>query len=166
MAPMGIRLAREEDLPSINRIYNQAVKQKFCTAHLCPVDMESRRNWFNHHDPGKYPVYVTHDNEIITGWVSLGPYRSDREALAHVGEVSYYVDRSFRGKGIGSHLMKHAIDQAPLFGLTILVAILLDKNPASIGILEKFGFSKWGSMPGIAKIGDVTADHLYYGLKL
>jgi phosphinothricin acetyltransferase len=119
-----------------------------------------------HHHPDRYPVYVTCENEKVTGWVSLGPYRSDRQALAHVGEVSYYVNQACRGRGTGSRLLEHAIQMAPQLGLTILVAILLDRNPASIGLLNKFGFSKWGAMPGIARIGTETADHLYYGLKL
>jgi phosphinothricin acetyltransferase len=62
--------------------------------------------------------------------------------------------------------LEHAIRVAPEFGFSVLIAILLSKNPASIGLLEKHGFSCWGAMPGIAKIGDQTADHLYYGLKL
>lgn len=163
---MSIRLAREEDLPEINTIYNQAVMQKFCTAHLIPVDMDYRLSWFSSHPPERYPVYVYQEDKKVGGWMSLGTYRADRQALAHVGEVSYYVDKELWGKGIGSHLLKHAISLAPSLGLSILVAILLDRNPASIALLEKFGFSRWGSMPGIANIGDETADHLYYGLKL
>jgi L-amino acid N-acyltransferase YncA len=163
---MQIRLAQQNDLPSINEIYNQAVLERFCTAHLDPVELDQRAMWFSGHPSDRYPVYVSHDHERITGWVSLGPYRADRQALAHVGEVSYYVDQSCRGQGIGSLLLKHAIRVAPSCGINILVAILLDRNPASIALLEKFGFSKWGSMPGIARIGNETADHLYYGLKL
>ena len=163
---MNIRLATEEDLPIINSIYNQAVMQKFCTAHLAPVDMEYRQAWFSDHRPDRYPVYVSLEEEKVTGWVSLGAYRSDRQALAHVGEVSYYVDRECRGRGLGSFLLQHAIHVAPACRLSILVAILLDKNPASIKLLKKFGFSQWGSMPGIAIIGKESADHLYYGLKL
>ena len=102
----------------------------------------------------------------MTGWVSLGAYRADRQALIHVGEVSYYVDRESRGRGLGSHLLQHAINVAPAFGLSILVAILLDKNPASIKLLKKFRFSQWGSMPGIAIIEKERTNHLYYGLKL
>lgn len=163
---MPIRLATREDLPAINAIYNQAVKQGFCTAHLRPVDMDFRIAWFSSHPPDRYPVYVYQEQDGLKAWVSLGPYRADREALAHVGEVSYYVDRESRGKGIGSLLLQHAMKQAPACGLGVLVAILLDKNPASIALLKKFGFSKWGTMPGIALIGGETADHLYYGLKL
>ena len=163
---MNIRLATEEDLPVINTIYNQAVMQKFCTAHLAPVDMEYRRAWFNNHPPDRYPVYVSQEEKKVTGWVSLGAYRADRQALIHVGEVSYYVGRESRGRGLGSHLLQHAINVAPACGLSILVAILLDKNPASIKLLKKFRFSQWGSMPGIAIIEKERANHLYYGLKL
>jgi phosphinothricin acetyltransferase len=86
--------------------------------------------------------------------------------LAHVAEVSYYVDEGQRGKGVGSKLMHHALKEAPNFGFSVLVAILLNKNPASIALLDKFGFTAWGLMPGIARIGEEEADHLYYGLKL
>ena len=163
---MTIRLATEKDLPAINEIYNQAVVQRFCTAHLLPVDMDYRFKWFSAHHPDRYPVYVSLGDEKLTGWVSLGPYRSGRQALAHVGELSYYIDKESRRRGIASQLLKHAINFAPSCGLTILVAILLDRNPGSIALLKKFGFTLWGSMPGIAIIGEESADHLYYGLKL
>jgi phosphinothricin acetyltransferase len=163
---MKIRIAQPGDLPAINDIYNQAVRQRFCTAHLEPVNMEERELWFAAHDPGRYPVFVFAYGQKIAGWVSLGPYREDRQALAHVAEVSYYVDKREQGKGLGSRLLSHAVEAAPGFGFSVLIAILLNKNPASIGLLEKFGFKSWGLMPGIALIEDREADHLYYGLKL
>lgn len=159
-------LARQADLPAINRIYNQAVRQGFCTAHLEQVEMEDRRKWFAVHDPLRYPVLVALDRDRVLGWISMGPYREGRQALAHVAEVSYYVDEKARGKGIGTRLLDHAVTRAPEYGFSVLIAILLDKNPASIGLLKKFGFSEWGRMPGIAFIGDQKADHLYYGRPL
>ena len=163
---MEIRIARQEDLPEINRIYNQAVRQRFSTAHLEPVSLEERKRWFSLHDPQRFPVYVSTLDQDVVGWVSLGPYREDRQALAHVAEVSYYVDEKERGKGIGSLLMDSALRIAADLGYSVLIAILLDKNPASIGLLKKFGYKEWGRMPGIALIDGHTADHLYYGLRL
>ena len=163
---MEIRIARQEDLPVINTIYNQAVRQRFSTAHLEPVSLEERKAWFVLHDPARFPVFVaTLDGEVV-GWVSLGPYREDRQALAHVAEVSYYVDEEKHGLGYGSALLEFAINQAADFGFSVLIAILLDKNPASIGLLEKYGFQEWGRMPEIARIDGQKADHLYYGLTL
>jgi len=163
---MRIRIAQAGDLLAINDIYNQAVRQRFCTAHLKPVGMEERKVWFASHDPGIFPVFVIETNHRIAGWLSLGAYREDRQALAHVAEVSYYVDEKDRGKGLGISLLEHAVKVAPSFGFSVLIAILLDKNPASIGLLERFGFESWGVMPGIALIEGQEADHLYYGLKL
>jgi phosphinothricin acetyltransferase len=163
---MEIRLARQEDLSAINRIYNQAVRQGFCTAHLEPVGMEERRQWFSSHDAEHFPVYAVLEKARVLGWISLGPYREGRQALAHVAEVSYYVDEEERGRGIGSELLSHALRVAPAFGFSVLIAILLDKNPASMGLLLKFGFEEWGRMPGIARIHGQKADHLYFGLIL
>jgi phosphinothricin acetyltransferase len=163
---MEIRIAKWEELPAINNIYNQAVRQLFCTAHLEPVEMKEREKWFSLHDPAAYPVYVATLHRQVAGWVSLGPYREKRQALAHVAEVSYYVDERERRKGIGSKLLGHAIGIAPAFGYSVLIAVLLNRNPASMALLRKFGFVEWGRMPGIAQIGGELADHLYYGLKL
>jgi len=163
---MEIRIAREGDLGAINTIYNQAVQQQFCTAHLELVSMKERARWFSSHDPAYFPVFVAEKDERIVGWVSLGPYREDRQALAHVAEVSYYVDENGRGSGLGSSLLGHSISVAGKYGFTVLIAILLNRNPASIGLLHKFGFKEWGRMPGIARIDEQLADHLYYGLKL
>jgi len=163
---MEIRLASEEDLVSINAIYNQAVRQRFCTAHLSEIGMDQRRTWFRGHDQSHFPVFVVERNTEVLGWVFLGPYRQDRQALSHVAEVSYYVDEKMRGRGIGSRLLEYAMQVAPEFGFSVLVAILLDRNPASIALLKKFGFERWGVMPGIALIDGQEADHLYYGLKL
>lgn len=163
---MQIRLARHQDLSVINRIYNQAVHQRFCTAHLQPVSLEWRDRWYAEHNPDQYPVFVADSGKSVQGWISLGAYRAGRQALAHVAEVSYYVDENERGKGIGTRLMEHAIRVSPGYHFTVLIAILLNKNPSSIALLRKFHFSQWGSMPGIALIEGQPADHLYYGLKL
>ena len=163
---MEIRIAKKADLPAINEIYNQAVRQRFCTAHLKEVAIGDRKHWFAVRDQDAYPVFVSVTGQDVAGWISLGPYREGRQALAHVAEVSYYVHEKDRGKGIGNSLLGHAIQIAPDYGFSVLIAILLSRNPASIGLLEKYGFERWGTMPGIARIHGQVADHLYYGLKL
>ncbi len=162
---MEIRKAQAEDLLAINEIYNQAVRERFCTAHLEQVGMREREQWYAAHDQNIYPIFVAVDDHVV-GWVSLGAYREERQALAHVVEVSYYVDEKERGKGIGSRLMEHVVQGASTYGFSVLVAILLNRNPASIALLKKHGFKEWGRMPGIARIDEQLADHLYYGLKL
>jgi len=115
---MEIRIAAPGDLPVINEIYNQAVRQRFCTAHLEPVGMMEREKWYADYDQNVYPVFVAVEDRVA-GWVSLGSYREERQALAHVAEVSYYVDEKERGKGIGSKLMEHVVQVATSYGLKL-----------------------------------------------
>jgi phosphinothricin acetyltransferase len=163
---MEIRLAHSEDLSDVNLIFNQAIEEGYSTAHLEPVNLEYTLEWFAAHSPQTFPVFVASEGKRVLGWISLSPYRKGRQALEHVREVSYYVHNGHRGKGIGQAMMDHVIQTAPVLGISVLVAILLAKNPASRAMLQKFGFVQWGNMPGIARIGTEELDHLYFGLKL
>ena len=142
------------------------MNQRYCTAHLLPISLDAQNNWFRKHDTTRFPVFVSVLDKEVCAWISLGPYRIDRQALEHVAEVSYYVEKSRQGEGIGTQLLEYAIRKAPEFGFSVLLAILLGRNLGSIRLLEKLNFSCWGSLPGIAKIDDQEVDHLYYGLKL
>ncbi|HUS86735.1 MAG TPA: GNAT family N-acetyltransferase [Bacteroidales bacterium] len=163
---MNIRLATEDDLEAINEIYNQSIPSHTSTADTRPYSMKERAEWFFSHEPDRYPVFVAHDNGKITGWVSLSPYRPRRDAMRHTAEISYYVGEGFQRQGIGSALMAFALQKAPEYSIKNLIAILLGHNEASIKLLEKFGFERWGFMPGIADFNGIERDHLYYGLKL
>jgi len=66
----------------------------------------------------------------------------------------------------GSRLLEHGLSLASELGYRFVVAILMGHNTASIAILEKFGFSEWGRLPGIAEYDAKWYDHLIFGLKL
>jgi L-amino acid N-acyltransferase YncA len=161
-----IRLATEEDLTSVTEIYNQAISLQSATADLAPVSLENRRAWLSEHNAKKYPVFVAETDGAVVGYCSLSAYRPGRMALRHTAEISYYVHEDFRGRGIASVLIGHAIDECPQLETKTLFAILLDINSDSVRILEKFGFEKWGHMPRVADFGGVECGHLYYGLRL
>ena len=163
---MNIRAANEKDLSQIVDIYNQAVLLRRATADLTPVTVESRRQWFHDHAPDSCPIWVAEDNGVILGWCSLSAYRPGRMALRHTAEISYYVHEVHRRKGIGSALIQHAVDRCPSLQIKNLFTFLLDVNLASVRILEKFGFAKWGHMPGIAEFDGKTCGHLIYGRRV
>ncbi len=160
---LRIRPAQSGDLPRIVEIYNHAVVQKGATADLTPLSVEDRRQWFAEHESGMYPIWTALTGETVVGWCSLSPYRPGRMALRRTAEISYYVHRDYRGKGVGSALIAHAITQCAPLDITSLFALLLDINIASIKILEKFGFVRWGHMPDIAEIDGTRCGHLIYG---
>jgi len=165
MAPI-IRFATDADLPRIVDIYNQAVSLKSATADTAPILVESRRAWLQEHSSERHPVYVAEDGRVVVGWCSISPYRPGRMALRHTAEISYYIDEQYRGKGIGSDLISHAIEDCPRIGIKTLFAIILDINQSSSKILQKLGFQKWGHMPSVVDFDGKECGHLYYGIRL
>ena len=161
-----IRLASSDDLPAIVDIYNEAVHDRFATADLRPVTVGDRKPWFDAHDPLSFPISVFDDHGSIRGWCALSSYRSGREAVLGTAEISYYVGRGSRNRGVGSALVQSAVLNAPQLGKRVLFGILLERNQASIRLMQKCGFELWGRLPDVALIDGVLVSHLYYGRKV
>lgn len=161
--PLMVKLASKENLPAIDRIYNQAVSKGFITAHTSPLSQQERWDWFQNHPSDHYPVFVYEEDQKVLGWASFSPYRPGREALNEVAEISFYVDFDFQGRGIGSQLLDFCLKQAPLLNKRILFAIIIERNQGSIGLLEKFGFKKWGFLPEVIHFRNEIRGQVYMG---
>lgn len=163
---MELRIAANVDWPQIIAIYNQAVEEAFCTADTEPATIESRKTWLEQHQDPHYPIFVAEVDGSVLGWCSLSPYRPGRKALSGVAEISYYLERQARGQGVASQLMDHALKQAHTLEFHSLVAILMDVNHASIGLLRKYQFKLWGHLPDIARFKDGNCGQFIYGRKI
>jgi L-amino acid N-acyltransferase YncA len=161
-----IRFSKIVDLPFIVDIYNQAIGSECATGDMDEFSVDDRIEWFNKFDNNKYPLYVAEIGNRIVGYCTLSPYRQGRKAMSSVAEISYYLDYSFHGKGIGTALLKHVISDCNRIRKKNLLAILLDINSPSIGLLEKFNFKKWGHFPDIINLNGKKCGHLIYGLKI
>ena len=109
---INIRLANPNDWQVIIDIYNQGIDDG-CNAFTRHISVESQRKWLVVHDGINYAIFVAEVGGIVIGWLSLGPYRPEREAFRKTGEISYYIDRRYRNQGAGRKLMEHALRKAP-----------------------------------------------------
>ena len=161
-----IRIALKSDWQTLIDIYNQAVIEKGKTADTEPQTVEGRLGWLEQHLNQKYPILIAEINSQIVGWCSISPHRPGRKALERTAEISYYIDREFRKKGIAIALIKSTIEKAKEREIKNLFAILLDINTPSIGLLEKMGFEKWGHLPNVAEIDGEICGQFIYGRKI
>ena len=158
-----IRKAEFNDLEILTNIYNQAIISMRCTCDMKPFTWQQRVEWFNSHQNDRFPLFTVLADEKVVGWASISPYRTNRPALQSVTEISYYLDFEYCHMGIGTKLLEHTIKAAKEIGFVTIIAVILGSNTASRKLLEKFGFTEWGCMPGICRFGDRTEDHVYYG---
>jgi len=160
---MIIRLAQMDDLPAIVDIYNQAIPSKQSTGDRQPVRVADRMTWFREHRPDEHPIFVAEVEGQVAGWCSLSAYRPGRAALRFTAEISYYIALANHRQGIGTALIEHALAACSALQIRHLFAIVLESNEASLKLLEKMGFEKWGYLPGVADFDGKEVGHLYYG---
>jgi L-amino acid N-acyltransferase YncA len=160
---MFIRAAQTADLPKIVDIYNRAIPSHRSTGDMQPLPWETRRAWLEQHVPDKYPIFVAEVDGQVAGWCSLSAYRAGRAAFRFTREISYYIGLEHHRRGIGTALIEHALAACPALQIRNLLAIVLEVNEASIGLLEKMGFIRWGYLPRVADFHGHEVGHLYYG---
>jgi L-amino acid N-acyltransferase YncA len=113
-----------------------------------------------------YPMFALVRDGEIQGWLSVSPYRQGRAALRRTVEISYFVRSGVQGKGIGSQLLAYGLDACRHLGYKTALAIILDKNEASIRLVKKYGFEQWAFLPAVAEFNGVVCSHLYFGMHL
>jgi phosphinothricin acetyltransferase len=142
--PLTIRLARGEDLTSINDIYNYYVRHSTCTYQETPESIESRQAWFERHGPA-HPITVVEVDRKVVGWGALSPYHP-RSAYRLTVENSVYVDHEHHRRGIGDALLGDLITRARAIGHRTIVAGIDASQDASVAIHVKHGFERVGHL--------------------
>jgi L-amino acid N-acyltransferase YncA len=159
---LSIRDASETDLPEIVAIYNAAIPGRLATADLETVSVDSRREWFRQHAPGRYPLWVAEDEGRVIGWLGFRMFYG-RPAYAATAEVSLYIAPDHQRRGVGRMLLTEAVEHAPALGLKTLLCLVFAHNTASLRLAESLGFAQWGRLPGVAELVGVERDLLILG---
>ena len=154
---MRIRDAVEADLPAIIDIYNVAVTTRIATAQLEPVTLEERRDWLKEHSSDRHPFWVLEVDGQVAGWLTIKPFLP-RCAYSGTVELSVYVDRKFRRRGIARSLLEEAIVRARSLGISAMVGLIFGHNQPSLRLFEQLGFERWGLLPRVAQLDGIERD--------
>jgi L-amino acid N-acyltransferase YncA len=139
---IAVRPAMLGDLESIRCIYNEGIEDRVATLDSDPKSSEEIVEWWAAHG-GRFKVLVATEEERVTGWASLNPF-SHRCAHADIADLSVYVARQRRGKGIGYALLQRLIADAAVSDFHKIVLHALDSNEHGKRLYRKAGFVEVG----------------------
>jgi len=169
-----VRPATAADADAICRIYNQGIEDRVATLETELRTPEERRRWLANRSPrhpvvvaeateprfvGRHGggetepgrTFVKPPTEssglaapaTMVGWGSLNVF-NPREAYRFVADFSIYVERAWRGRGVGRAMLEALIELARTHGFHKLVLSAFPFNAGGGALYEKLGFRTVG----------------------
>lgn len=138
-----IRIATVNDIEQIAEVYNQGILDRVATLEANTKSMVEMEKWFSSRS-ARHKVIVVEDREgYIKGWASLNVFNA-RECYQGVADLSIYIRREERGKGLGKTLLMALIEIAKEVGFHKLVLSTFAFNYAGQKLYTAVGFTKVG----------------------
>jgi len=140
---LAVRDAMAADAAAIAAIYNQGIADRVATLETEDRTPEERAAWLDGRTP-RHPVLVAVAGGRVVGWGSLNPF-NPRRAYDHVADFSLYVERDWRGRGVGGALLAALIARARQLGYHKLVLSAFPWNAPGMALYQKHGFRTVGT---------------------
>jgi phosphinothricin acetyltransferase len=137
-----VRDAGPGDADAICRVYNQGIQDRVATLETEERTPDERRGWLATRG-ARHPVLVVESGGEVVAWGSLNPF-NPRRAYDHVADFSIYVDRAWRGRGLGRRLLDALIARARALGYHKLVLSAFPWNQAGMATYRRAGFREVG----------------------
>lgn len=145
-----------EDWPEVARIYAEGLATGIATFETRVPDYP---DWDRTHLA--FCRLVAESAAGLEGWAALSPV-SGRCVYGGVAELSIYVGRSCRGKGVGKALLDTLIPQSEENGIWTLQSGVFPENHASIRLHEKAGFRLLGYRERVGKRDGIWQDNVLF----
>jgi phosphinothricin acetyltransferase len=138
------RLACLEDIPSIVKIYNQGIEDKIATLETVLRTTADMEKWFLNRSDKHKVVVITDKADKVLGWASLNAFNS-RCCYSGVADISVYIERDMRTKGLGTKLLNYLIEVAKQQDFHKLVLSMFKFNRAARNLYLSLGFREVGT---------------------
>ena len=150
------RLATPADAAAIARIYNQGIEDRIATFETEPRTPEQIAALLREKGD-RYPTIVVEGASSIAAWAGASSYRP-RAAYAGIADHSVYVDREWRGRGVGRIALEALFPEYERRGFWKLSSRIFATNAASIALHERCGFRIVGTYRRHAKLDGTWMD--------
>ena len=142
---MRLRFASPEDAAALLEIYRPYVEETTVSFETeVPSLAEFRRRIAE--IAVRFPYLVAEDASGILGYAYAHPFH-ERAAFQWFAEVSVYVRRDMRGKGVGRALYSGLLPLLRLQGIQTVCAVITIPNDPSLSFHKAMGFQQNGLLP-------------------
>jgi phosphinothricin acetyltransferase len=131
---------------AILAILNEAILNSTALYDYKPRTPQMMDEWLAEKAKGRYPMIGMEDEAgVLLGFATYGPFRA-RPAYKYSIEHSVYVEKGFRGRGVGVALMRELIERAKGQGYHMMIGGIDAENDGSIRFHKRLGFSHCASI--------------------
>jgi phosphinothricin acetyltransferase len=138
--PTDIRAATLGDLGAITDIYNDIIATSTAVYALQPTTQAERQAWFQARVAAHFPVLVATGLHGVLGFASFGEFRGTWPGYRYSVEHTVHVHRDYRGRGIGSSLVRALFPIASSMGKHIMIGGIDATNDGSLRMHQRLGF--------------------------
>ena len=109
-----------------------------------------------------YPQFVAVSAGEVVGWCDVTP--KPRPIYAHVGVLGMGLLPQFRHQGLGTQLIRQALEAARAFGFWRVELEVRQNNESAIALYKKMGFTTEGFLRNACKVDGEYENLILMGL--
>lgn len=153
-----VRAAVLHDVQRITEIHNQGIIDRESVLDITPRPLRERLAWFKNLS-AREAVLVAEDEGSVIGFCALQPF-SPEDMYAHIGVVTYWIEKDYRHQGIGRRLAQEILPVAKQKGYLKFMIYAYSFNREKMGFYKEVGYTEIGVLSKHAKIKDNFVDVL------
>ncbi|MCB0462302.1 MAG: N-acetyltransferase family protein [Flavobacteriaceae bacterium] len=151
---LTFRTFNKQDWTSVSKIYAEGIATGIATFETKVPSISAWDEKFL-----KQCRLIAESDKKVVGFAVLSQV-SKREVYKGVAEVTIYIAKNQRGKGVGKQLLDALVNESENNGFWTLQAGIFAENNASIQLHKQCGFRIVGVREKIGKLNDTWHDNV------
>ena len=160
---LKLRFAKEADAENLLKIYKQYIDTTITFEYVLPSIEEFQRRIREFSEV--YPYLICEEDDVIVGY-AYAHRAFERAAFGWDAEVSIYLDREVRGRGIGKLCYKALLNLLKEQGIITVYSLISTPNIRSERLHEEMGFVWIGTHKNTGYKAGKWCDISWYQIQL
>lgn len=153
-----IKSIEMNDIEGYRKILDDVAKERKFLSFFEAPSYAMTQEFVEHNIQHGWPHLLGLVNNTIVAWCDISSL--DRPIFEHVGTLGVGVLKEYRHLGIGSKLIKEAINAAMLKGLTRIELTVRESNCNAITLYKSLGFEVEGRHVNAVRVDGIYDHHI------